>query len=674
MGVEERNLFLSVAAGGDKEVVAGMVKISSLIGNTSLHLDFLNMADNLSDDDLADFIQAAVDNPEDIADLVQQTKDLGGVDRRNFLAAAAESPNLTLLLSHVKELGNTELSDFLFSAARAGRAQGKLITLSNKLSEEEMEEDILSMASTLSQKDFENYLTASVNARSKRSGLHHLTQTLRGEKRELFLKAAANGGQETNALVRQVSKMGKSSAALGDFLNAASRTKDISGLISVVRETGNGRSKFLELAKDLHTADLENLIFAAKGMASTELGKLVDQGNSLSGIEKSHFFFGASKAGKKSHEFMNLIKGSRGQERKDLLLVMANIEEEEMPAMIGRAARMDPHEQRIQFLAQEKQELFGSQRQTLSSAYVHLSRNLSAGEFNDFLRAAGSASNEDDVDRLMEQMDLADDRATFLETAAGSGKELGNLLNLGERLIDEEKENFLGAAGKLKGESLRNFLEVAGSINSREELDEFVSFTDSLTGEAREYMLTASVEAARQDVLTKFMDLTNELTGSSRSFFLMVAEGAGGLGNFIEATQNFISSERNSFMAEVEKKGFHLMDLFEDDSETTYTLRDCCKEDISQFVAAARATGFDPDLIFSHDQSGYKFKNENSEYIQEYFEAIENEGFDLSNSYLMHVEPGMKLVGTTSGGVFKFLENAFASGDLLGSYVKPYLS
>ncbi|MCP4719488.1 MAG: hypothetical protein GY860_08540, partial [Desulfobacteraceae bacterium] len=257
---------------------------------------FLNMANNLSDDDLADFIKAAVDNPEDIADLVQQTKDLGGSDRSNFLAAAAESPNLTLLLSHVKELDHTELSSFLYSAARAGKAQGKLITLSNRLTQMEMEEDILSMASTLSRENFENYLTASVNAGSERSGLHNLTQTLKGDKRELFLKAAANGGQDTNALVRQVSKMGKSSAALGDFLGAAGRTKDISGLISVVREAGDGRSKFLELATDLHTADLENLIVAAKGMSSTELGKLVDQGNSLDGIEKSHFFFGASKA------------------------------------------------------------------------------------------------------------------------------------------------------------------------------------------------------------------------------------------------------------------------------------------------------------------------------------------------------------------------------------------
>ncbi|MCP4722398.1 MAG: hypothetical protein GY860_23300, partial [Desulfobacteraceae bacterium] len=363
---------------------------------------------------------------------------------------------------------------------------------------------------------------------------------------------------------------------------------------------------------DLHTADLENLIVAAKGMSSTELGKLVDQGNSLDGIEKSHFFFGASKAGRKSHEFMSLIKETRGQERKEMLLVLANIEEEDLPAVIGRTARMDPDEQRIQFLAREKLELSGSKRQTLSSSYVHLSNHLSAGEFNDFLRAAGSASSQDDVDRLMEQMDSVDDRSSFLETAAGAGKELGNLLNLAERFIDEEKENFLGVAGKLKGESLKNFLGVAASRNSREELDEFVSFTDSMTGEEREKMLRASVDAAQQEVLTEFMDLTNQL-GPARSLFLTVAEDAGGqLGNFIEATQNFITAEQNSFMAEAEKLDFHLMDLFEENPDTTYNLK--------------------------------------------------------------NGEPSMKLVGTTSGGVFKFLENAFASGPLLGSFVKPYLS
>lgn len=85
----------------------------------------------------------------------------------------------------------------------------------------------------LSQKDFENYLSASVNAGSERSGLYNLTQTLKGDKRALFLEASANGGTDTKALIQQVSKMGKTSAALGDFLNAASRTKDLPAVYSL---------------------------------------------------------------------------------------------------------------------------------------------------------------------------------------------------------------------------------------------------------------------------------------------------------------------------------------------------------------------------------------------------------------------------------------------------------
>ncbi|MCP3944178.1 MAG: hypothetical protein GY710_22250 [Desulfobacteraceae bacterium] len=673
MEVEERNLFLSIAAKKDQKIVSGLVKIADLIGNTPLHLDFLKVAKNLSDDELADFIKAAIDNPEDIASLVRQTKQLGGIDRDNFLTAAADSPNLTLLISHVEGLENNRLSDFLFSAVKAGKAQGKLISLSNRLTQRQMQKDIRSMASTLSQENFENYLSASVNAGSQRDKFHSLARTLKGDKRQLFLEAAANGGSDTKAFIRQVSKMGKSSTALGNFLNAASRINDIGALISVIKKAGDGKSSFLELAKDLHTADLKNLITAAEGMKSSSLGRFIDQGNSLSGIEKSHFLFGASKAGDQSDKFMDLVENTRGQERQDLLLVLANEKKKDLPAMLNKITNMDSHEQRAQFLAQEKSDLFGSEQQTLTSTYIYLNKELDAGEFHDFLRAAGSASGQEDIELLLKLSDSVDDRSSFLKTAAGAQKELHNFLDLGEKLEDEEQENFLAVTDKLKGENLQNFLKVAG--RNHENLDEFTLFTDSLTEQEKTKFLKASVDADQQGVLDKLMDLTNQLTGPSRSLFLTIAQSAKGqLSNLIKGTKNFIAAEQNSFMAQAREKGFDLMSLFKKDN--TYTLGACCKNDISELVSAARATGFDPELIFSRDESGYQFRNdENREYINEYIQAIEEGDFDLKdNSYSIDGNPDMKLVGTSSGGVFNFLENAFASNSFLKLYLEPYLS
>ena len=153
---EERDSFLALAAKADSESSSDLVKIAERFGNSDRHRDFLALAKELEGEDLINFIKAAADNPNSMAGLVKMTGELGKTDRENFLKAAADSPNLGLLISNSQNLDIDKRSDFLFAAAKSGKALKELVGLSTRLSGKEFQRDILSMASTLSQDEFDN--------------------------------------------------------------------------------------------------------------------------------------------------------------------------------------------------------------------------------------------------------------------------------------------------------------------------------------------------------------------------------------------------------------------------------------------------------------------------------------------------------------------------------------
>ncbi len=675
LGVKERDLFLSIAARSGKDESAGLIKIAKRLGDSSLHTDFLTIASELEGEELANFIKAALDNPDGIAKLINKTGELKGVDQKNFLAAAAGSPDLNLLIQHIDLLDKKDLSDFLFAAKRAGKAQEQLIILSNQLSRDEMQKDILPMASSLSSKEFEDYLFARKNAGEESSSLKNLVNNLEKDQRYLFLKAAAGAGGKTSDLIAQVSDLQGNSTDLDNFLHAANRTENIDGLISLTRKAKENSSDLLSLAGGLNSADLHNFLGAAQKMESSSLGSFIDMGKELSGIEQSHFFFGALKAENSQNDYLHLAGKLRGNERSNLLLIIANSKTEDVHSIINKTENIADDENRSEFLASAGLEITLSEAKKHEATYIHLKNFFSAHEFDNFLNAVDFAGSDDEVERLLETSDMVDDRASFLATASDSKGQIHNFLDLTDNLSGERRERLLEVATKLDKENLQNFVETASQ--TIENLDEFVTLTGSLTGSEKHNFLKASVDAVDQDMLGEFIDLTDKVGGPARSMFLITAGNAGGqLGNLIEATSNFILSEKNSFMAAAKENEFKLDGLFEDDSKQYFLLRENGEENIDQFFRAAKQTGFDIDLIFSHDKTGYHFKNKgNSEYINQFLKESGKAGFDFFGRFVLRRggESGIKLAGTTSGGIFRFMENAFASKNFLGSYLKPYL-
>lgn len=541
-----------------------------------------------------------------MGELIKMTQKLGETDRGYFLKAAADSPNFGLLLSNSQNLDIDKRSDFLFVASKSGKALNELVGLSTRLSGKVFQRDIVSMAGALSEDEFDNYLRASMNIGDETAALHEFTSGLQGGQRASFLKAGARAGQEISDLLAQVSSLGNKSDDLDNFLAAASRTEDIGALLSLTRQAGDKRSGFLELVGNLNAADLQNFVEGAGEMQSSTLTDFIDQAGLLSGIERSHFLFGASKVGNHQDGYMDLVGKLSGEELTGVLLVIVNGNSEETPSIINRIKNMDAGAQRAEFIADARIAVILTESQPMASDYVHLTKFLDADEYNDFLTAIAYEGNEDEAERLLVQSETVNDRSSFFAAAADAKGELSHLLDMDEKLSGETWKNFMDVLGNLGGENVQNFLRVA--VDSGKNLDEFLKLTDKLTGSEKDDFLSASVDAQEQGVLEEFMGLSNWLTTHNRSLFLNVAESAGLLlGNLIQGTNNHISSQEKSFMA--------------------------------------------------------------------FAEAVE---FDLSK-LIKYEDPkdpskGLLIGGIKPGYLFSFLENAAASGHLLGGYLKPYLA
>ncbi len=603
---EERDNFLALAAKAGSDSSSDLVKIAGRIGNTEQHLDFLVLARDLEGEELANFIKAAADNPDSMGGLVKMTQKLGKTDREYFLKAAADSPNLGLLISNSQHLDIDKRSDFLFAAAKSGKALKELVGLSTRLSGKVFQKDIVSMAGALSQDEFDNYLAAAMNSGDETAALHEVTSGLQGSQRASFLKAGAGAGQEIGDLLAQVSSLGKNSADLDNFLAVASRTEDIGALLSLTRQAGDKQSGFLELVGNLNAADLQNFVNGAGEMQSSTLTDFIDQAGLLSGIERSHFLFGASKVGNHQDEYMDLVGKLTGEERTGVLLVIANGNSEETPSIINRINNMDAGAQRAEVIADARIAVILTESQPMASDYVHLTNFLDADEYNDFLTAIAYEGNEDEAERLLAQSETVNDRSSFFSAAADAKAELSHLLDMGEKLSGETREKFMDVLGNLGGENVQNFLGVAAE--SGKNLEEFLKLTDKLVGLEKDNFLSASVDAQEQGVLEEFMGLTNRLTTHNRSLFLNVATTAGPLlGNLIQATNNYISFQEKSFMA------------------------------------AGAAAGFDFSKMVEYEDP-------------------------------KDPEKGRLIGGIKPGYLFSFLENAAASGNFLGGYLKPYLA
>ncbi|MBU0970091.1 MAG: hypothetical protein KKC20_05555 [Proteobacteria bacterium] len=600
---DERDHFLSLAAQVGSESSSDLVKIAERVGNTDLHLDFLTLAKDLNGEDLSNLIKAGADNPDSMADLVKMTGKLGKTDRKYFLKAAADSPNLGLLISNTQNLDMDKRTDFLFAAAKSGKALKELVGLSTRMSGDVFQRDIRSMASTLSQGEFDDYLAASIHSGDETQALHELTSALQESQRSSFLKAAAGAGQNTLELTDQVSGFGQNLADLDNFLAAALHTSEMGQLLSLTGQAGDERSGFLELVGNLNTADLQNFFAGAGEMSSFTLINFIDQAGELSGLERSHFLFGASKVGDHQDDYMDLVGKLDGEERTGMLLVIANGNSEEAPSMITRMKNMEAGDQRAAVIADERLLVILAEKKPMSSEYVHLTNFLDADEYNDFLTAIGLPGNEDEAERLLESSETVSDRSSFLAAAADSKTQLAHLLDMGEKLSGETRETFMAVVGNLRGENIESFVRIA--FDSNENLDEFLKLTDKLTGQEKDDFLKASVDAREQGVLKEFMGLTNRLAGPQRSLFLNVAETAGKqLGNLIQGMNNNSSSQEELFMANAKANGYDLSTLIK------YDEKDSTKID--------SLWGVKPDYMFTFLENAIASKPLLGNYLKSY--------------------------------------------------------
>jgi len=323
----------------------------------------------------------------------------------------------------------------------------------------------------------------------------------------------------------------------------------------------------------------------------------------LSGLERSHFLFGASKVGDHQDDYMDLVGKLDGEERTGMLLVIANGNSEEAPSMITRMKNMEAGDQRAAVIADERLLVILAEKKPMSSEYVHLTNFLDADEYNDFLTAIGLPGNEDEAERLLESSETVSDRSSFLAAAADSKTQLAHLLDMGEKLSGETRETFMAVVGNLRGENIESFVRIA--FDSNENLDEFLKLTDKLTGQEKDDFLKASVDAREQGVLKEFMGLTNRLAGPQRSLFLNVAETAGKqLGNLIQGMNNNSSSQEELFMANAKANGYDLSTLIK------YDEKDSTKID--------SLWGVKPDYMFTFLENAIASKPLLGNYLKSY--------------------------------------------------------
>lgn len=275
--------------------------------------------------------------------------------------------------------------------------------------------------------------------------------------------------------------------ALDDGVNAPLSDKELEQLFSLYGKLGDDNPLMEDIGRilsELTYNDRTNFL-TVLSRANDELEGFVGQAAALEADDRSVFLRTAVRIGP-------------GEVLADLSKALGTLDGEGLTAFLGVADQLN-----------------------------RSADSIKARELQNFITAAAGLPGaiQDLTAKTIEltESDSPDDRANFLDAAAGSGRDLDRLIASTDEFTGEIRSRFLASAAGA-GNGLSNLLTLSQSL-SGEQAAGLIHFTAGLNQEDRENFLLATDGQERD--LARLMSVSGRLSGDNRHAFLSLAATAG---------------------------------------------------------------------------------------------------------------------------------------------------
>jgi len=528
--LEPRRNFLAVAAkAGDQ--IGTLVEITRQLGVKERE-DFLTFSAKLSGQDLQNFLITIGNSPEDMALIMDTAANFTDGDLSNYLQAAsmagdkvkALTGEVNKFLDESTEQPGANLSAFLSASSKAGQLVNELVAAFQN-GTEKTKNNIVAYINTQAQgQDLDNFISSIRGAGDGTiTNIIDISSSLREDEKSNFLTALSGSNELRDKFIQHILSVNPSPSGAS--------AKDFSDFLATASKAGSGLDTLLELsskldlsfASDLSAVDTINFLDAAS-VAGAQLDRLTALAGKLSGSDRSNLLYAAGHSSNDLGNFLGQVEGVEEEERSVLLSTAANKGQDS----VDRA--------------------------------VYMKGLLSTKEYDNFAKAAKAADDEHLKTLMAATEELPkNQRAVFLEIAAGAEETLGEFTNTFKKLSPDERKDFLDLGEKLTGENLKNFVKAADM--SDENFSELIDLTQKLTGTDRGHFLSAAGSADHK-TLGKLIALVDKLAEKPQQSFLRAAADAGvNLQGLVGLAENIISRQRNGFLEAARKGGYEFGNL-----------------------------------------------------------------------------------------------------------------